>query len=403
MREPADLVAVARYEGTAAGPPRPRSRSWSTTRCSTRASAGPCSPGSSRWPGDRADRAGGRRPRRQRADAAPAARAPVCPPRRARPRRPDRHRRSHRPDACPAAAIAGPDPPRGGPAGSAERPGPVTGYPGRPDHQPSRGTMPRRRPRRRRNPRSTLRREPSLPSLKSLATEVLPTSSRWPRSSRSGPSGRRPPCRRCPAAARAEGGRWLRDQRTTGLGGRSYDVYLPAGLRRRSRVPMVLLLHGCHADPAEFADATRFTTVADRHGFILVLPRQERQHHCSAAGAGTSRCTSSAAAASRRCWPRSPGRSPAEDVALAGRPAADLRRRAVRGRRDGADHGHHLPGPVRGGRRALGDRLPLGHPRPPALRGDGRPRPGAAARPGRRGDRPDCWSSRAPPTGGAAR
>jgi poly(hydroxyalkanoate) depolymerase family esterase len=79
-------------------------------------------------------------------------------------------------------------------------------------------------------------------------------------------------------------GRWLHDQRTPGLGGRSFDVYLPAGLRRRSRVPMLLLLHGCTQTPAEFADATRFTTVADRHGVILVLPRQESRHH------------------TRRCW-----------------------------------------------------------------------------------------------------
>ncbi len=84
------------------------------------------------------------------------------------------------------------------------------------------------------------------------------------------------PLRR-PGAGRS--GRWLHDQRTPGLGGRAFDVYLPAGLRRRSRVPMVLLLHGCTQTPTEFADATRFTTVADRNGFILVLPKQERRHH----------------------------------------------------------------------------------------------------------------------------
>jgi poly(hydroxyalkanoate) depolymerase family esterase len=87
-----------------------------------------------------------------------------------------------------------------------------------------------------------------------------------------------------PRRRSTEDSRWLLDQRTTGLGGRSYDVYLPAGLRRRSRTPMLLLLHGCTQTPAEFADATRFTTVADRHGIILVLPRQERRHH------------------NRRCW-----------------------------------------------------------------------------------------------------
>lgn len=74
-------------------------------------------------------------------------------------------------------------------------------------------------------------------------------------------------------------GHWYRGQRSALAGGRSYDVYLPAGLRRRTRVPLLLLLHGCRQTTAEFADATRFTTVADRNGFVLVLPQQEDRHH----------------------------------------------------------------------------------------------------------------------------
>lgn len=100
----------------------------------------------------------------------------------------------------------------------------------------------------------------------------------------------RPPLRR-PAISvprapgrRAAPGRWVRDQRSPGVTGRTYDVYLPAGLRRRSRVPMVVLLHGCQQTAAEFVDATRFTTVADRNGFVLVAPQQEGRYH------------------SRRCW-----------------------------------------------------------------------------------------------------
>jgi poly(hydroxyalkanoate) depolymerase family esterase len=44
-------------------------------------------------------------------------------------------------------------------------------------------------------------------------------------------------------------------------------------------VPLVLLLHGCGQTPAEFADATRFPTAADRNGFLLVLPHQQSRHH----------------------------------------------------------------------------------------------------------------------------
>ena len=116
----------------------------------------------------------------------------------------------------------------------------------------------------------------SLPKLKSLARlkSLAALKPVWPQQ----------PPDSSPRRGSTGGGRWLRDQRTVGLGGRSFDVYLPAGLRRRTKAPMVLLLHGCLQTPEEFAEATRFTTVADRNGVILVLPRQEQRHH------------------SRRCW-----------------------------------------------------------------------------------------------------
>lgn len=62
-------------------------------------------------------------------------------------------------------------------------------------------------------------------------------------------------------------------------GGRSYDVYLPAGLRRRTAAPVVLLLHGCTQIASEFAEASRFTAAADRNGFLIVAPHQEARHH----------------------------------------------------------------------------------------------------------------------------
>ena len=101
------------------------------------------------------------------------------------------------------------------------------------------------------------------------------------------PKRRRPRALRRPAAVAprpqpARGpGRWVSGPRP-GPGGRSYDVYLPA--RLRTGAPLVMLLHGCRQTPAEFADATRFTTVADRNGLVLVLPHQESRHQ------------------SQRCW-----------------------------------------------------------------------------------------------------
>ena len=78
-----------------------------------------------------------------------------------------------------------------------------------------------------------------------------------------------------PAAA----GVWISGSHVGPAGGRTYDVYVPAGLRRRSPAPLVLLLHGCGQTPTEFADATRFPAAADRNGFLLVLPHQQSRHH----------------------------------------------------------------------------------------------------------------------------
>jgi poly(hydroxyalkanoate) depolymerase family esterase len=62
-------------------------------------------------------------------------------------------------------------------------------------------------------------------------------------------------------------------------GSRTFFVYLPPRLRRRTRVPAVLLLHGCTQDATGFAEASRFTAGADRNGFLLVVPQQESHYH----------------------------------------------------------------------------------------------------------------------------
>ena len=77
---------------------------------------------------------------------------------------------------------------------------------------------------------------------------------------------------------RPAGGRWLRAGHSGPAGSRSYDVYLPAGHRRSTPVPLVMLLHGCDQTPEQFVAATRFTALADRHGFVLAAPRQTRGH-----------------------------------------------------------------------------------------------------------------------------
>ena len=41
---------------------------------------------------------------------------------------------------------------------------------------------------------------------------------------------------------------------------------------------MLLLLHGCQQYGLDFATASGVTAAADRHGFLVVVPRQERRH-----------------------------------------------------------------------------------------------------------------------------
>ena len=41
-------------------------------------------------------------------------------------------------------------------------------------------------------------------------------------------------------------------------------------------MPLVMLLHGCNQSAEEFVATTRFTALADRHGFVIVAPRQTR-------------------------------------------------------------------------------------------------------------------------------
>jgi poly(hydroxyalkanoate) depolymerase family esterase len=80
-------------------------------------------------------------------------------------------------------------------------------------------------------------------------------------------------------ARRSPAGRWIRSSFSAPVGHRAYDVYLPAGHRRGTAVPLVVLLHGCRQSAAEFVDATRFTALADRHGFVLACPQQSLADH----------------------------------------------------------------------------------------------------------------------------
>src|SRR4051812_14824959 len=89
------------------------------------------------------------------------------------------------------------------------------------------------------------------------------------------PSSRlRRPRVRTRTAPKRRTGRWLAGS----VHGWSYHVYVPPGLGR-TRAPLLVALHGCQQTAAEFAAATRFNALADRHRFVVVYPEQSRWSH----------------------------------------------------------------------------------------------------------------------------
>lgn len=55
---------------------------------------------------------------------------------------------------------------------------------------------------------------------------------------------------------------------------REYLLYVPAGYGGWTRRPLVVLLHGCKQSPEEIAAGTRIAALADRHGWLVLMPRQ---------------------------------------------------------------------------------------------------------------------------------
>lgn len=59
-----------------------------------------------------------------------------------------------------------------------------------------------------------------------------------------------------------------------GLRGR---YYVPAGLE--GPAPLVVVLHGCTQDAAVYDHGSGWSTLADRHGFVLLFPEQQRANN----------------------------------------------------------------------------------------------------------------------------
>jgi poly(hydroxyalkanoate) depolymerase family esterase len=84
----------------------------------------------------------------------------------------------------------------------------------------------------------------------------------------------RAPRKRTAAASRDRAGLAIRAGRA-----RHFRLHRPPGLRGGSRRPLVVMLHGCRQDAAAIAAVTRLDRIADREGFLVLYPEQDRLAH----------------------------------------------------------------------------------------------------------------------------
>ncbi|MBW8846347.1 MAG: PHB depolymerase family esterase [Burkholderiales bacterium] len=74
----------------------------------------------------------------------------------------------------------------------------------------------------------------------------------------------------------AGAGSWLMGVVMAPAGPRRYWLFRPAGVRFGERLPLMVMLHGCHQDAKSFADSTRMNSVAARERFLVLYPEQPR-------------------------------------------------------------------------------------------------------------------------------
>jgi poly(hydroxyalkanoate) depolymerase family esterase len=71
-------------------------------------------------------------------------------------------------------------------------------------------------------------------------------------------------------------GSWLMGSLLTEVGPRRYWLYRPEGVRFAGKLPLMVMLHGCHQDAKSFAESTRMNAVAARERFLVLYPEQPR-------------------------------------------------------------------------------------------------------------------------------
>lgn len=72
----------------------------------------------------------------------------------------------------------------------------------------------------------------------------------------------------------AMAGTWKASSYDGIYGKRNYKVYIPNTLKKNSKFPVVIMLHGCQQNAEDFAKGTRIEKWADKNKFIALFPEQ---------------------------------------------------------------------------------------------------------------------------------
>ncbi|WP_027134412.1 extracellular catalytic domain type 1 short-chain-length polyhydroxyalkanoate depolymerase [Geminicoccus roseus] len=78
---------------------------------------------------------------------------------------------------------------------------------------------------------------------------------------------------RTPAEPLPDGAAFLERRFTDRAGSRDYRLYVPSRAGAEP-MPLVVMLHGCTQDPADFAAGTGMNRQAERHGLLIAYPEQ---------------------------------------------------------------------------------------------------------------------------------
>lgn len=82
-----------------------------------------------------------------------------------------------------------------------------------------------------------------------------------------------------PPAAAAAGGVFRAGTLATGAGEIDYAVFVPATLPPAGQRALLVMVHGCTQDAADFARGTRVNVDAAREGYVVLWPQQRAANH----------------------------------------------------------------------------------------------------------------------------